>query len=94
MIVSQSLAQTLYPGQDALNRNLRWTDGVMKFVGIGMQPRRIVGVVPDVDDENIIPAPAMTVYQPADQEGWQGAAVCADGAGSVCAGSGDCADDP
>jgi putative ABC transport system permease protein len=72
VIVSQSLAQTLFPGQDPLNRDLRWTDGVMKFVGISMEPRRIVGVVPDVDDENIIPSPAMTVYQPNDQEGWQG----------------------
>jgi predicted permease len=72
VIVSQSLAQTLFPGQDALNRDLRWTDGVMKFVGISMEPRRIVGVVPDLDDENIIPSPAMMVYQPTDQEGWQG----------------------
>jgi putative ABC transport system permease protein len=72
VIVSQSLAQTLFPGQQALNRELRWTDGVMKFVGISMEPRRIVGVVPDVDDENIIPSPMMTVYQPTDQEGWQG----------------------
>jgi putative ABC transport system permease protein len=72
VIVSQSLAQSLFPGQDPLNRDLRWTDGVMKFVGISMEPRRIVGVVPDVDDENIIPSPAMMVYQPNDQEGWQG----------------------
>jgi ABC-type antimicrobial peptide transport system permease subunit len=28
--------------------------------------------VPDLDDENIIPSPAMTVYQPTDQEGWEG----------------------
>ncbi len=72
VIVSQSLAQTLFPGQDALNREMRWTDGVMKFVGISMEPRRIVGVVPDLDDENIIPSPVMMVYQPTDQEGWQG----------------------
>jgi ABC-type antimicrobial peptide transport system permease subunit len=44
----------------------------MKFIGISMEPRRIVGVVPDLDDENIIPSPAMMVYQPTDQEGWQG----------------------
>ena len=44
----------------------------MKFIGISSEPRRIVGVVPDFDDENIIPAPAMTIYQPIDQEGWQG----------------------
>ena len=72
VIVSQSLAQKLFPSQQALNRELRWTDGVMKFIGISMEPRRIVGVVPDLDDENIIPSPAMTVYQPTDQEGWQG----------------------
>jgi predicted permease len=72
VIVSQSLAQTLFPGQDPLNRELRWTDGVMKFIGISQEPRRIVGVVPDVDDENIIPSPSMMVYQPTDQEGWQG----------------------
>lgn len=72
VIVNQSLAQTLFPGQDPLNRDLWWTDGVMKFIGISMEPRRIVGVVPDLDDENIIPSPAMMVYQPADQEGWEG----------------------
>src|SRR6202034_453939 len=56
----------------ALNHELRWTDGVVKFIGISMEPRRIVGVVPDMDDENIIPLPSMMVYQPTDQEGWQG----------------------
>ena len=44
----------------------------MKFIGISYEPRRIVGVVPDIDDENIIPSPAMTIYQPTDQEGWNG----------------------
>jgi putative ABC transport system permease protein len=72
VIVSQSLAKTLFSNGDAMNRELHWTDGVMKFIGISMEPRRIVGVVPDIDDENIIPSPAMTVYQPTDQEGWQG----------------------
>ncbi|HKO13115.1 MAG TPA: ABC transporter permease, partial [Acidobacteriaceae bacterium] len=72
VIISQSLANTLFPGQEAIGRELRWTDGVMKFIGISYEPRRIVGVVPDVDDENIIPSPAMTIYQPVDQEGWSG----------------------
>ena len=72
VIVSQSLAQVLYPGQNALNRKLWWTDGVMKFIGISTEPRRIIAVVPDFDDESIIPSPAMTVYQPTDQEGWNG----------------------
>jgi predicted permease len=73
VIISQSLAKMLYPGQDAVNRTLWWTDGVIKFVGISPEPRRIVAVVPDLDDENIIPAPAMTIYEPTEQEqGWSG----------------------
>ncbi len=72
VIISQSVAQTLFPGQEAIGRELHWTDGVMKFIGISYEPRRIVGVVPDFDDENIIPSPAMTVYQPTEQEGWHG----------------------
>ncbi len=72
VIISQSLANLLYPGQNPLNRKLWWTDGVMKFIGISTEPRRIIAVVPDFDDENIIPTPAMTVYQPIQQEGWNG----------------------
>ena len=72
VIISQSLANLLYPGQNALNRKLWWTDGVMKFIGISTEPRRIIAVVPDFDDENIIPSPAMTIYQPIEQEGWGG----------------------
>ncbi|MGC1463452.1 MAG: ADOP family duplicated permease [Terracidiphilus sp.] len=72
VIISQSLAQMLYPGKDAVNRKLWWNDPVMKFIGISTEPRRIVAVVPDFDDENMIPAPAMTIYQPIEQEGWNG----------------------
>ena len=72
VIISQSVARQLFPGREAVDRHLQWTDGVMKFIGISTEPRRIIGVVPDVDDENIIPSPAMTVYQPSDQEGWNG----------------------
>ena len=70
VIISQSLANLLYPGQNPLNRKIWWTDPVIKFIGISADPRRIVAVVPDFDDENIIPSPAMTIYQPVDQEGW------------------------
>jgi len=68
VIISQGLANLLYPGQNALNRKIQWTDPVIKFIGMSPEPRRIIAVVPDIDDENIIPAPAMTIYQPVDQE--------------------------
>jgi ABC-type antimicrobial peptide transport system permease subunit len=68
VIVSQSVAQRLFPNQDALNRHLMWTDPVMKFIPISTEPRRIVGIAADIDDENVVPGPAMTVYHPFEQE--------------------------
>jgi predicted permease len=68
VIVSQTLAQRMFPNQDAVNRHVMWTDPVMKFIGISPTPRRIVGVAADVDDENIVPGPALTVYHPFGQE--------------------------
>jgi predicted permease len=68
VIVSASLAQQLFPGQDPLNRHLMWTDGIMKFIGISTAPRRIVGVVADIDDERIDPKAVMTAYHPVEQQ--------------------------
>jgi putative ABC transport system permease protein len=68
VIVSQSVAQRMFPNQDAVNRRLTWTDPVMKFIDVSPAPRRIVGVARDVDDENVVPGPAMNVYHPMDQE--------------------------
>jgi predicted permease len=67
VIVSQSLAQRMFPNQDAVNRRLTWTDPVMKFIDMSPEPRRIVGVVGDIDDENVVPGPAVTVYHPMEQ---------------------------
>ena len=68
VIVSQSLAARMFPNLDAVNRRLMWTDPVTKFIGVSNEPRRIVGVVPDIDDENVVPEPTMTVYHPMEQE--------------------------
>nr|MBA3271775.1 ABC transporter permease [Acidobacteriota bacterium] len=68
VIISHSLARRMFPTQDAVNRRLMWTDPVIKFIDVSGDPRRIVGVVADVDDENVVPGPAMTVYHPLDQE--------------------------
>jgi putative ABC transport system permease protein len=70
VIVSQSLAERMFPNQDAINHHMMWTDPVMKFVDIATTPRRIIGVVPDVEDENIVPGPAVAIYEPIAQEMW------------------------
>jgi putative ABC transport system permease protein len=73
VIVSQSLAQRMFPNQDAVNHHLFWTDPVMKFVDISPQPRRIVGVAADLDDEHVVPGAAVNVYHPFGQENiWGG----------------------
>jgi len=68
VIISQSVAERMFPGQDAVNRHVMWTDPVMKFVDISTAPRRIVGVAADVDDEHVVPGAALTVYHPFEQQ--------------------------
>jgi putative ABC transport system permease protein len=68
VIISQSVAQRMFPNQDAVNRHLIWTDPVLKFIpGFDPAPRRIVGVSADVDDEHVVPGPLLTVYHPFEQ---------------------------
>jgi predicted permease len=67
VVVSQSLAQRLFANQDAVNRHVRWTDPIMRFIDVSTEPRRIIGVAADVDDENVVPGPALTVYHPFEQ---------------------------
>jgi hypothetical protein len=68
VIISESIARRMFGGRDALNRRVVWTDPVMKFINVSPVGRRVVGIVADVDDENIVPGPAMTIYHPFEQE--------------------------
>ena len=68
-IVSQSVAQRMFPNHDALNQHVVWTDPILKvFPLMKSAPMRIIGVVQDVDDTNVVPRPTMTLYRPFDQE--------------------------
>jgi putative ABC transport system permease protein len=64
VIISQSVAQRMFPGEDPINHHVMYTDPVMKFVYISMGPRRIVGVAKDVDDEHVVPGPSLAIYHP------------------------------
>jgi predicted permease len=68
-IISQSLAQRMFPGRDPLNRHVWWTDPVLKFIGMDSTPMRIVGVVADIDDMHVIQMPTLTIYTPMEQQG-------------------------
>ena len=69
VIVSQSVAQRLYPNGEALNHKVWWID---PYFGPKPFPRRIVGIVADVDDERISRGAVMTVYHPLQQMGVAG----------------------
>ena len=62
VIVSQSVAQRLFPNADALNRNLVVTGSLSASGTNPWPPARIVGVVADVDDDRAEHVPAMTIY--------------------------------
>ena len=65
VIVSQSIAQRLFPNAEALNRKLYLIDPA-RYVP---EPCRIVGVAAEVDDENVMGESAMTLYFPFQQTG-------------------------
>ena len=69
VIVSQSVAQRLFPNGDAVNRKMWWVD---EYFGPTPLPRRIVGVVADADDEHVVSGPALMVYHPVLQVGVAG----------------------
>jgi putative ABC transport system permease protein len=71
VIVSQTLAQRMFPNQDAVNRHVYWTDPVLQFAtGTDLEkarlmaPHRIIGVTADIDDLHVVPEPLVTIYSP------------------------------
>ena len=64
VVISQTVAQRMFPGRDALNRHITLTDPVLKFIGMKPTPMRIVGIAADIDDIHMIPSPTMSVYEP------------------------------
>ena len=67
VIVSESVARRMFPNQEVVNRRVMFTDPVGKFINLSPEPRRIVGVVRDLDDENVVPEPTFTIYSAFDQ---------------------------
>jgi predicted permease len=68
-IVSQTLAGRMWPGENAVGREVYWTDPVLEFLpGTDAEkarfrgPHRIIGVAADVDDEHVVPEPTATIY--------------------------------
>jgi putative ABC transport system permease protein len=74
VIVSQTLAQRIFPNQDAINRHVYWTDPVLQFSSgtdaekaLLVAPHRIIGVTADIDDDHVVPEPTPTIYSAFDE---------------------------
>jgi len=67
-IVSQTLAQRMFPNQDPINRHVFWSDPVLKTTrGATGPPQRIIGVAADIDDVHVVPEPTVTIYHTFEQ---------------------------
>jgi putative ABC transport system permease protein len=67
-IISETFAQRMFPNQDPINRQVLWTDPVLKATNKNPPPpQRIIGVAADIDEENIVPEPSLTVYNTFEQ---------------------------
>jgi putative ABC transport system permease protein len=71
VIVSQTLAERMFPNRDPVGRHVYWTDPVLQFLpgsdqekARSLAPHRIVGVAADIDDAHVVPEPAVTIYDP------------------------------
>jgi putative ABC transport system permease protein len=67
-IISQTLAQRMFPNQDPINRHVFWTDPVLKTNSKGPpELQRIIGVTADIDDVHLVPQPTVTIYNTFEQ---------------------------
>jgi putative ABC transport system permease protein len=67
-IISQTLAQRMFPNQDPINRHVFWTDPVLKANSKGPpELQRIIGVTADIDDVHLVPQSTVTIYNTFEQ---------------------------
>src|SRR5881392_1170910 len=67
-IISQTLAQRMFPNRDPINQHVFWTDPVLKVTRkTPPQLQRIVGVTADIDDVHIVPERTLTIYNTFEQ---------------------------
>ena len=67
-IISETLAQRMFPNQESINRHVFWTDPVLKANSEGPpELQRIIGVTADIDDVHLVPQSTVTIYNTFEQ---------------------------
>jgi predicted permease len=68
VILSKSLAEKLFGGENPIGKRVAWTGEVLKFIPVSGDWRTVVGVVGDTRDAGLDTDPTPTVFQPMAQE--------------------------
>jgi len=68
VIINQTLADRLFPGEDPMGKRIAWTGEVLKFSPISPEWRTIVGVVGNTQDGGQDAPPRPVVFMPFAQE--------------------------
>jgi len=68
VILNETLARTLFPDGDPINRRVAWTGDVLRFIPVSGDWRTVIGVVGDTRDGGLDAKPLPVVFQPFAQE--------------------------
>jgi predicted permease len=68
VILNQTLANRLFPGEDPLGKRIAWTGDVLRFTPFSGEWRTVIGVVGNTQDGGLDAAPRSAVYHPFHQE--------------------------
>ncbi len=68
VILNQTLADQLFPGEDPVGRRIAWTGDVLRFIGISGDWRTVVGVVGNTKDGGLDAEPRGVIFEPFTQE--------------------------
>jgi putative ABC transport system permease protein len=69
-IISETLAHRMFPNSDPINRTLYLTDPVLQSGRSELSDvsrYRVIGITADIDDEHVVPEPALTIYSTFEQ---------------------------
>jgi putative ABC transport system permease protein len=64
VIINQTLAERLFPGEDPIGRRIAWTGEVLRFAPISGEWRTVVGVAGTTQDGGLDTAPDPAVFLP------------------------------
>ncbi len=68
VVVNQSFADEVFPGEDPIGKRIAWTGDVLRFTPISREWRTIVGVAGNTQDGGLDAEPRLVVFMPFAQE--------------------------